>query len=234
MSTTSGQCILFFLRLPEEGRVKTRLATAIGQDRATELYGRFVEDMIATLDKIDIDVRCCYQPPGAGVTLSNWLGHHRSYARQEGDDLGQRMGNAFRAVFKGGVRQAIVIGSDVPDLAAERVEQAFQDMQANDVVIGPSSDGGYYLLGFDAACFVPDVFEGISWGTSRVFDQTMSVLERHGLRVGVQPVWHDVDTPSDLDALIKRNRDTTFQNSKTFNLIRGYGWDRLGKESDDD
>ena len=234
MSTTSDQRILFFVRVPEEGRVKTRLAAAIGHDRATELYGRFVEDIMAMLDRIDVDVQCCYQPVGAGVTLSNWLGHHRSYAPQEGDDLGQRMGNAFRAAFKGGVRRAIVIGSDVPDLAAERVEQAFQDMQAHDVVIGPSSDGGYYLLGFDAACFVPDVFDGISWGTSRVFDQTMSVLEQHGLCVGVQPVWHDLDTRSDLDALIERNRDTTFENSRTFSLIRGYGWDRHGKENEDD
>lgn len=234
MSTTSGQCVLFFVKVPEEGRVKTRLAAAIGHDRATELYGRFVEDTMAMLDRIDVDVQCCCQPAGAGVTLRNWLGHHRSYAPQEGDDLGQRMRNAFRAAFKGGVRQAIAIGSDVPDLAAERVEQAFQDIQANDVVIGPSSDGGYCLLGFDAACFVPDVFEGTSWGTDHVFDQTMSVLKRHGLRVRVLPVWHDVDTRSDLDALIERNKDTTFQNSKTFNLIRGYGWNRLGKENDDD
>lgn len=225
---TNGQRVLFFVKVPDRRHVKTRLGAAIGRDRAAELYGRFVEDMVTMLDGTSLDVQCCYQPAGAGVTLSHWLGAHRSYAPQAGADLGQRMENAFRGAFQDGTSQAILIGSDVPDLPAETVEQAFEELRANDVVIGPSSDGGYYLIGFDAARFEPAVFENIRWSTSDVFDQTMVVLTRHGLRAGVLPVWHDVDTQLDLDALIERSRGTAFQHSKTFNLIRGYGLSREG------
>jgi rSAM/selenodomain-associated transferase 1 len=234
VSPPRDQRILFFLRLPEEGQVKTRLGATIGQDRATELYGRFVEDILAMLDGVGIDVHICYQPRGAGLTVGNWLGQHRSYAPQEGADLGGRMANAFRDAFAGGVSRAVLIGSDIPDLPGETVAQAFRDLQRNDVVIGPSSDGGYYLIGFDAARFEPDVFESIRWSTDHVFDQTMAIVNRHRLKTGVLPVWHDVDTRSDLDALIERSRDTRFENSKTFNLIRGYGWDRPGREKIDD
>lgn len=226
MSRTSDQRVLFFVRSPERGRVKTRLAAAIGPDRATELYGRFVEDIIAMLDETGVDVHCCYEPAGAGVTLSGWLGSQRSYVAQVGEDLGRRMANAFQDAFKDGISRAILIGSDIPDLPATIVEQAFRDLRTNDVVIGPSRDGGYYLLGFVATRFVPEVFEGITWSTDHVFDQTMAILNGNGVSVSVLPVWHDVDTRSDLDALIERNKDTAFQDTKTFNLIRGYGWNR--------
>jgi uncharacterized protein len=234
MSTTSGQRVLLFLKVPGVGRVKTRLAAEIGQDRATELYRCFVEDIIAMLDRIGIDVQCCYEPAGAEAVLSEWLGGQRSYAVQVGDDLGRRMEHAFRGAFREGVSQAVLIGSDIPDLAAEIVELAFTELGTKDVVIGPSSDGGYYLLGFRGERFVPEVFEGIRWSTDHVFDQTTAILSRNGLNVSVLPVWHDVDTRSDLDALIERNRDTAFQDTKTFNLIQGYGWNCPGKENKDD
>ncbi len=231
MSRTIRQCVLFFVKAPEKGRVKTRLAASLGQDGAVELYRRFVEDLLAMLDTLDVEVACCYQPVEAEAALRRWLGRYRWLVAQRGTDLGRRMENAFRYAFGQGVARAVLIGSDSPDLAPEIIEQAFDGLQRHDAVIGPSSDGGYYLLGFTAECFLPEVFEDICWSTDRVCDQTMCVLDRHERDVSVLPQWHDIDTPSDLNELIARNRDTGFRSSHTLNLVRGRGWDDPGKES---
>ena len=232
MSASCGQCVLFFVRAPEKGRVKTRLASAVGEDRAVELYRCFVEDILAMLDTFGVEVKCCHQPANADVVLSEWLGRHRSYVPQQGADLGERMENAFRSIFEAGVSQAVVIGSDSPDLAPDILREAFSQLDAHDAVIGPSSDGGYYLLGFNASRFVPEAFANISWSTNHVFGQTLDVLNQRRRDVFILPQWHDVDTRSDLEALIRRNRGTAFRKSKTFNLIQG--WDDSVKENNDD
>jgi glycosyltransferase A (GT-A) superfamily protein (DUF2064 family) len=86
-------------------------------------------------------------------------------------------------------------------------------------VIGPSSDGGYYLIGFSKAHFLPDIFDGISWSTEYVFQQTIDVLKGHSTDVHILPQWFDVDTPADLRELIERNRNTAFNKSKTFTYL---------------
>ena len=232
MTGLPSQCVLFFIKTPEKGCVKTRLASAVGEDRAVELYRCFVEDIVAMLDTLGVEMECCYRSVNAEAALGEWLGRHRLYRPQQGEDLGARMENAFRHVFEKGISQAVVIGSDSPDLAASLLEQAFRKLQRHDAVIGPSSDGGYYLLGFDARRFVPEAFAYVSWSTNQVFAQTLDILNRHGRDVFVLPQWHDVDTRSDLDDLIDRNRGTAFEESKTFNLIQG--WDHFGKETDHD
>jgi len=231
VSRTIRQCVLILVKAPERGRVKTRLAVSIGQDGAVDLYRRFVEDLLTMLDTLGVEVACCYQPAGAEATLLQWLGCHRRLVPQRGVDLGQRMQNAFRYVFEKGMSRAVLIGSDSPDLAPGIIEQALDALQTRDAVIGPSSDGGYYLLGFTAERFLSEVFEDICWSTDCVCDQTLRVLDRYERDVFVLPQWHDIDTRSDLDELIERNRDTEFRSSHTLNLIRGCGWDDPEKES---
>lgn len=227
MSRLHSHCVLFFIKAPERGRVKTRLATAVGEDRAVRLYQCFVKDTFAMLGTLAVEVQCCYQPAHAEVALRQWLGPDCSYVPQQGEDLGRRMENAFRRIFEAGISRAVVIGSDSPDLAADIIEAAFNRLHSHDVVIGPSSDGGYYLLGFNAERFVSEAFTGIAWSTDHVFGQTLDVLNRHGRDVFVLPQWHDVDTRSDLEELISRNQGTAFEKSNTFNLLQRWGWDHV-------
>lgn len=218
----SGTCILLFLKSPMAGQVKTRLAAEIGPDAAAGLYRCFVEDLISTVDKLDGELKVCFHPPDAKSHLQLWLGERHSYMSQTGGDLGQRLKNSFACAFDEGFSKVVAIGSDSPDLPERFLREAFEKLESHDAVIGPSSDGGYYLIGFSKDSLVADVFAGIAWSTSAVFAQTRARLESQGLRVHFLPLWHDVDTRPDLAELAARNKATAFTRSRTFALIREF------------
>ncbi|MHC4110211.1 MAG: TIGR04282 family arsenosugar biosynthesis glycosyltransferase [Planctomycetota bacterium] len=215
MNKASEKCVLFFVKHPAAGKVKTRLSEHVGQDAATDLYKSFVADILTTLHAISVNFKIVFYPPDAEKKFQQWLGQGYSYIRQTGKDLGQRMKNAFLQVFSDGFDKVVLIGSDIPDLPADYLELGFKTLETNDVVLGPSSDGGYYLIGFVKEAFLPDVFESITWSSADVLEQTLNILKKHEQRVYLLPQWHDVDTLTDLKSLIRRNRNTTFQNSAT-------------------
>jgi rSAM/selenodomain-associated transferase 1 len=128
--------------------------------------------------------------------VRSWAGDGFDLERQQGNDLGERIRNAFARVFAHGAGQAIVVGSDIPDLSATLIEQAYFLLEAYDVVIGPDHDGGYYLLGMKD--LHEPVFAGVPWGTSRVHGQTLRNIRALGLSVAFLPVLIDVDTELDL------------------------------------
>lgn len=224
MNETNGNCAILFIKEPVRGQVKTRLAVTVGADRAVELYRCFVEDIISMLDGLNVSTCCCYQGPGGAEALGNWLGRRRSYVCQSGANLGQRMANAFRSAFASGFSKVVLIGSDLPDLPGDIVRQALAALDTHGVVIGPSRDGGYYLIGFTAAHFLSQVFENLCWSTDRIFEQTMGILNNQGVNTHVLPRWHDVDTWSDLQDLIRRNESTSFRGSRTWAFVRECGW----------
>jgi glycosyltransferase A (GT-A) superfamily protein (DUF2064 family) len=108
------------------------------------------------------------------------------------------MRNAFIEAFEMGFRRVVLIGSDIPDLPLDFIEEAFTSLKESDVVIGPAYDGGYYLIGFKDKTFSPQIFEGITWGTKNVFDQTMKKLKRSRRVVHILPYHRDIDTMDDL------------------------------------
>lgn len=211
--------VLLFVKAPVKGRVKTRLAAQLGDDAALKLYRGFVLDILDTIGKSGHPCRICFHPPDAGDAVAGWLGRHRRYLPQEGSDLGARMANAFAAVFSQGASQAVLVGSDIPDLPADIITGAIGSLKTNDAVIGPAHDGGYYLVGFRKETFLPEVFRGIEWSTERVLEQTMQRFERSGCRVHRLPQWRDVDTVEDLQALAGRNKSTQFRHSRTMKQI---------------
>lgn len=215
MNRDSKNCVLFFVKYPMAGRVKTRLAEQIGQDAATGLYRSFVADIIATLKSLDANIKIVFAPPNSKDQLQQWLGKKYSYIPQAGQDLGQRMKNAFFQAFSEGFRDVIVIGSDSPDLPKEYLELAFTALDKSDVVVGPSSDGGYYLIGFTRDTFLPEAFERISWGSNKVLEQTTNILKRYSQSLYLLPQWHDVDTLPDLKSFLQRNENSTFSKSAT-------------------
>lgn len=220
MNEASEKCILLFVKHPVAGKVMTRLAEHIGQDVATDLYKSFVADILTTLHTLSVNFKIVFYPPDAEKKFQRWLGEEYSYIRQTGKDLGQRMKNAFLKAFSNGLDKVILIGSDIPDLPAEYLELGFKALETNDVVLGPSSDGGYYLIGFVKEAFLPNVFEGITWSSADVFEQTLHILKQHTRRVYLLPQWQDVDTLTDLKSLLRRNRNTAFQKSATISYLK--------------
>lgn len=220
MNAERDNCILLFVKSPATGRVKTRLAAEIGQEAAVGLYKCFVEDLLATVEKFGGDFVLCFHPPEAKSDLLQWLGEQYSYTPQAGNGLGERLKNAFADAFEQGFSKVVAIGSDSPDLPEDYLRQAFERLESHDAVIGPSSDGGYYLIGFSEVSFVADAFDDIAWSTSTVCDQTRTRLKTLELNFHLLPLWHDVDTRSDLKSLAARNQNTGFGLSRTFAFIR--------------
>jgi glycosyltransferase A (GT-A) superfamily protein (DUF2064 family) len=130
------------------------------------------------------------------------------------------MKNAFCYAFTEGFRRVILVGSDSPDLPGDFLRNAIVELQTHDMVLGPSSDGGYYLIGFRDDTFLPSVFDGISWSSSTVFQETIAKVKNEGRSLSLLPAWSDVDLISDLKNLVRRNRNTAFKSSHTISYLR--------------
>jgi rSAM/selenodomain-associated transferase 1 len=192
------RCLLFFIKDPGKGRVKTRLASAIGDKMAVKLYRRFLLEMLFTLNKGTFLFYLCYSPESSLNDLKDWLGDHYLYMSQGGENLGEKMKNGFMEAFSMSFKRVVLIGSDIPDLPLEFIEEAFTSLREKDAVIGPSFDGGYYLIGFKNETFSPRVFDGIHWSTGSVFEETLRVLRQEGLTVHTLQPLRDIDTVEDL------------------------------------
>jgi len=213
-------CILFFVKHLDTGAVKTRLGSELGEKKSRELYLCFVQDMLGTLNKTGHPCRVHITPPDTEPQFRKWLGDQYEYAAQAQGDLGERMERAFQQAFEDGFERAVLIGSDIPDISPYTMKEALRALKANDAVIGPAKDGGYYLIGFSTQSFLPAVFSGIDWSTSRVFKQTMDVFFEAEYTVHTLPKWHDVDTVEDLRAFAKRNQAGDFMDSCTMQMIK--------------
>ena len=237
----SQTCVLLFVKYPEAGNVKTRLAKVVGDDIAANLYRHFVQDMVQELRNVTGTLRICYAPAqdSAGEktehsdeTYRSWLGADYEYRAQSGADLGQRMKNAFAEAFADGFEQVVLMGSDIPDFPAELVEKTLLDLDRKEAALGPAFDGGYYLIGFRRDAFMPEVFDDVAWSTQQVFSVTSERMSRRGLEVIRLPEWNDVDTIWDLNLLYRTNRNSSFRKTATFALLREH--DRLIREYDVD
>ncbi|DAC73068.1 MAG TPA: glycosyltransferase [Thermoplasmata archaeon] len=213
-------CLLLFVKYPEKGQVKLRLSADLNVDIVQELYRRFVYDTLATVKKIDAEIFVCFFPPDAQKKFQEWLGSDLVFLPQQGTDLGERMKNSFSSAFLQGFRRVILMGSDSPDLPASFLQNSLAELQTHDVVLGPSSDGGYYLIGFRDTSFDPLVFDDIHWSSPRVLKETMEKIQCKKNRLSLLPVWSDVDTIIDLKNLIQRNRNTSFKSSQTITFVQ--------------
>ena len=218
-----GRCLLIFTKSPEKGRVKTRLASSIGEGSACELYGNFVLDLLETVNIFveggNCGVRLYVHPPDSVRDVARWLDHQYDCRSQRGKDLGERMGNAFRECFSEGFQQALLLGSDIPDLPEKMIADGFAALQDPGAVIGPSLDGGYYLIGFTSATFLPEVFAGIPWGADNVFEKTVRIFNIRNHDFSILPAQRDMDTFEDLEDLMKRHRNSHFRDSRTMRYL---------------
>ncbi len=191
------RCILFFVKYPDAGAVKTRLAADIGKEPARMLYRAFVSDMLCTLRRVDADLQVFYHG-GRPAEISDWIGGSLPVWPQKGNSLGERMLHAFYTAKKGGYSRILLVGSDIPGLRASIAEDAFSALESHCAVIGPATDGGYYLIGFRSKRIVRSAFEKIPWSTPRVLEQTLDRLENASCSVRLLPAACDIDTHADL------------------------------------
>jgi hypothetical protein len=215
MSSVSDKCVIIFVKYPRPGRVKTRLAADIGAEKAADLYKSFVDHLMDMLKRTKSRIRIYFDPSEPEKQYRGWLGDRYTYLSQGDGDLGDRMNKAFEDSFAAGFARAVIIGSDSPDLPIELLDQTLEN---RDAVIGPSSDGGYYLIGFSENTYFPEVFENIAWSTGEVLSETLYKFENGDRGVDLLQQWHDVDTLGDLKKLVARNRGTGFADSEAFSL----------------
>lgn len=215
------RCLIVFVRHPEPGQVKTRLARTCGDIFAAKIYGFFVDDLLAALASGSHHLEIFFTPAEREIEIRQRFGGQFSYTPQQGEELGERMENAFRCCFAKGFAATLLIGSDSPDLTAEVIELAFHALEdGQDAVVGPAFDGGYYLIGFRSAAFHPIVFQEMPWGEHNVCEKTLNRLQARGYRIHLAPSWHDIDTGEDLAAFQARHANTPFSCSRTMAFLR--------------
>jgi len=196
MAKQNKNALVVFARDPVVGQVKTRLNPFLDLQTTCDLYTCFLSD---SLDKIcAVKSADCF----VGIYPSSISGYFErldpslsiNIFVQEGKDLGDRMKNAFSARFADGYEDVVIIGADSPSLPLAYIEQAF--VSKKDVVLGPSMDGGYYLIGMRKK--ITNLFDGIAWGSDRVLKDTYCKLESSDVSLELLPVWYDVDRSDDL------------------------------------
>ena len=186
---------MVFMKNPVKGKVKTRLAATVGDDKALEIYKILLQQTATVVGEIRICDKAIFYADFIDKNDLWSKGEKQKYV-QSGVDLGERMKNAFDVAFRMGYDKAIIIGTDCYDLNAEIIEEGFEKLNANDVVIGPAMDGGYYLIGMN--CLHIELFERISWSTETVLADTLRILKQAQLIHHVLPIRTDVDTEENL------------------------------------
>lgn len=184
--------ILIFTRNPELGKVKTRLATTIGDINALEIYKILLNHTVKIVGEIQASKRVLYSE----IITNNdiWDPMIFQKKKQLGNDLGEKMRNAFADGFIDGYKKIIIIGTDLYDLEVSDIENAFEKLENHDVVIGPAEDGGYYLLGLKS--LRQDVFLNKNWGTNQVLKDTLKDIEK--LEVFLLKSKNDIDIYDDI------------------------------------
>jgi hypothetical protein len=197
------QRLLVFARLPELGRVKTRLAAEVGDARALAIYEAMLRDVIRGIGNSspDLEIEFLWPPsPNANGALLRRAFAHHSVAMQTGTTLGDRLSMAFsERFFFHRTRKIIAIGVDDPLLPRELIDHAFVLLDSCEYVVGPATDGGYYLFGCRALSFDPSVFADIAWGTSSVLETTLARIAALNRTAALLPERMDVDTAADLE-----------------------------------
>ena len=195
-------CVIVFAKNPVPNQVKTRLVPTLSPEQAATLYTAFLTDWCETLAKLlGVDLIIAYTPAEARPDLQALIGDNALYIPQIDADLGERLTSATQWATEQGYTKILLVGSDSPTLPISYISKALTLLDSRDIVIGPSTDGGYYLIGFSAtniAVTVPFIFEEIAWSTTNVLQQTVTRIQSRKATIGLLPPWYDIDTAEDL------------------------------------
>jgi uncharacterized protein len=200
--------LMVFMRYPEPGKVKSRLAAGIGRQPAADLYARLVRRTLGIAGDFkrargDLEILLFFDPPEREEAVQQSYPGPWQFVPQAGCDLGERMAHAFRYAEGRGYRHAVLIGTDIADLKLLDLEEAFQALEEGQAVLGPAADGGYYLIGWNRPCDA--VFQAQTWGSDKVYENTRDTFCQMGFTVKALKQRTDVDRSEDLSRLELRD-----------------------------
>ena len=189
----SSRSLVIFANAPEKGRVKSRIAADLGPDVALTAYKTLAEHTVAVASQVDwCRKTIAYAPNGSGDAMRDWFGDLFDYRAQGDGDLGRRMLAALERAFSDGADRVILIGVDCPGVSEPIISDAFARLDQADAVIGPSFDGGYYLIGMKKPTKL--LFTDIPFGTGDTLQKTLTAARRGGVRVSLLEWKRDVNT----------------------------------------
>lgn len=195
-------CVLYFVKYPEPGKVKTRLARHGSSELAAAFYRALASAKHAELQATtDATLLTCFTPDNRSEDVAEWLGAGDFLPQGDGD-LGERMERAFCAAFDQGCRRAVLVGSDIPGLTPAIVRHGLDALDASTVALGPARDGGYYLIGFHRDGFEPELLRNMAWSRDDVLERTVNRLSGLGLKRALTDRLPDMDTIEDLASLV--------------------------------
>jgi rSAM/selenodomain-associated transferase 1 len=198
--------LIIFIKTPIPGQVKTRLQPHITEDQSAELYSAFLKDLDYKFQNQD-EFACWYAvaPENFDKNILNQLVHLNNYFFQAGVDLGERMHHAFQTLFSKGYEKIVLIGSDLPTISVDIVSQTLQDLTNNECVIGPSKDGGYYLIALSK--LYSELFEDLPWSSTEVLQKTIEILDEKSITYKLLPEFEDIDTYKELYSFYQELKD---------------------------
>ncbi len=216
--------VITFCKYPTETKVKTRIAETLGNKFAASIYKIFAEHTFRELLKTETVVPYLFfTEKNDKEKIEKWSGNKFILELQEGNDLGNRMYNAFKKVINKGSKKTIVIGTDIPDMSSNIIRNAMYALDNSDVVIGPSNDGGYYLLGMKK--LYKNLFSGIEWSSESVLSLTLKKINTLNLSYTMLPELIDVDTEDDLKIWL--DKDSAKKNNILKSTIRSFLLDHI-------
>ncbi len=198
------EAVALFVRAPVPGRVKTRLAAAIGDEFACRLYRAMVEDVLAQVQACGLPLWLFHDDGAAAALPAEWTAAAAAIRPQVDGDLGERMAAAFADCFAAGIRRVILVGSDIPAIDAGLLLSAKSALDSHDAVFAPTFDGGYCLIGLRGDGRLPRLFRDIPWSTGKVMALSRARCRQLGLTVHLLPTLRDIDTLADLLAYATR------------------------------
>ncbi|MGA7839253.1 MAG: TIGR04282 family arsenosugar biosynthesis glycosyltransferase [Ignavibacteriaceae bacterium] len=196
---TQKHAVIVFAKYPDDGNVKTRLAKTTGDKFATEFYKLCAQHTFRELNNLPEKTIKIYLFFVEGIDnekIKSWVDYNFLFRPQSGKNLGEKMYNAFTEIFENGFERVVIIGTDLPDISSGIIMEAFAALENNDAVIGPSTDGGYYLLGIKSP--KEELFSKIDWSTESVYQQTLDKLLNANMEVKTLTELVDIDTEEDL------------------------------------
>ncbi len=192
--------LIVFAKAPVPGSVKTRLHEQYTPQQAAAFCKAFIIDVLSNGAKVPCERRTIFYAPMDGEKAIRGIAGMGWELQQQGEgDLGARMAEAFNLSFAEGADKTVLVGADSPSLPPTIVSEAFGGLMTRDLVLGPSMDGGYYLIG--ASRPYPKIFHKVAWSTDRVLGQTLERIGSINASLSMLPPWYDVDTPEELDFL---------------------------------
>ncbi len=219
------RAIVIMAKVPLPGAVKTRLEPMIPAESCAALAKAFLADTTEKARRICENVIIAFSPASEQSALSKIVGNDIATFAQVGNDLGERVVSSFEHALATGAESVVMIGTDSPTFPADYIEQTFEFLELEtDVVLGKTTDGGFYLIGLRTA--VPSIFGGVRWSSQRTFDDVFRNASDLGLHLREVPSWYDVDEPRDLEKLrveLTNNANARRRAPQTFKVLFEWG-----------